>query len=62
VLFTVRSESDEGLFALPFQEIWDCCSDSEFKPLARPFRELQWTAKPSGQEESFLNCKWRRAF
>jgi hypothetical protein len=39
-LFVVRSEGNEILFVLPFQEVIDCCTDARVKPLARTFEEL----------------------
>jgi len=42
-LFVVRSEGNEVLFVLPFQEVIDCCTDSRMKPVARTFEELMQT-------------------
>ena len=39
-LFVVRSEGDDVLFVLPFQEVMDCCTEAQVQPLARTFEDL----------------------
>ena len=44
-LFVVRSEGNEILFILPFQEVMDCCTDREVKPLSRTYEEMIQTRR-----------------